>query len=120
MKKQNPIYIFSTLMSLGVAGFVLFLLVSTWGIPFFVIAIIFFAGIVIFFMLMANKLATNSFEKRFERLKECENCKAIIPRESEYCPACGTDLGESVKCEYCGHKNKIGSSICEECNGLIE
>ena len=92
MKKQNPIYIFSTLMSLGVAGFVLFLLVSVWRIPFFLIAIVFFAVIVIFFMLMANKLATNSFESRFQRLKEFDKCKAIIPKESEFCTNCGTNL----------------------------
>ena len=104
MKKQNPIYIFSTLMSLGVAGFVLFLLVSTLSVPFYLVAIVFFAVIVMFFMFMANKLATYSFESRFQRLKECEKCKAIIPKESE----------------YCGDTNKIGSTICEECNGLIE
>jgi len=120
MKKQKPIYIFSTLMGLGVAGFVLFLLVSTWGVPFFVVAIIFFIGLIIFFILIANKLATYSFEQRFERLKECKKCKAIIPFESEVCPSCGTNLVEQVKCKYCGHLNKKGNSVCSKCNGLIE
>ena len=120
MKKQNPIFLFSTIMSLGIAGFVLFMLVSTFGIPFYIIAIIFFTVIVIFFMFMANKLSSNAFENRFQKLKECEKCKAIIPYESEFCPSCGVNLGVTVKCEYCGHINKIGSTICEECNGLIE
>ena len=71
-------------------------------------------------MLMANKLATNAFEQRFERLKECEKCKAIIPLESEFCPSCGTNLGEIIKCEYCGHLNKIGDSVCSKCNGLLK
>jgi hypothetical protein len=119
MKKQNPIYLFSTIMSLGVAGFVLFMLVSSFEISFFVIAIVFFLTIVIFVMYMANKLTTHSFENRYQRLKECENCKVIIPKESEFCPQCGTNLKETIVCEYCGHINKIASVVCEECNGLI-
>ena len=119
MKKQNPIYLFSTIMSLGVAGFVLFLLVTSFGISLFIVAIVFFLIIVIFFMFMANKLATYSFENRYQRLKECESCKVIIPKESEFCPQCGTNLKETITCDYCGHSNKIGSVVCEECNGLI-
>lgn len=119
MKKVNPIYFFSTIMSLGVAGFVLFILVSSFGIPFYIIAIVFFLAIVIFFMLMANKLATNAFEKRYQRLKECENCKAIIPKEADFCPQCGANLTKTVVCEYCGHINKASAEVCEKCNGLL-
>ena len=93
MKKQNPIYLFTVLMSLGVAGFVLFLLVSTLGIPFYLIALVFFMILVGFFMMMANKLTNGSF---------------------------GADLEGVVKCEYCGHNNKVGVTVCENCNGLIE
>ena len=120
MKKQNPIYLFSAIMSLGVAGFVLFMLVSVLNISFFIIAIVFFLIIVTFFMYMTNKLNSHSFETKSQRLKECESCNAIILIESEFCPKCGVNVKDSVICEYCGHSNKIGSIICEECNGLIE
>ncbi len=120
MKKQNPIYLFTALMSLAVAGFVLFLLVSVLGISFYILAIIFFAGLVGLVMIIANKLTNGSYEQRFERLKECEKCKLVIPRDSKFCPNCGTDFTESVECEYCSHKNKVGATVCENCNGLIK
>lgn len=119
MKKQNPIYLFSTLMSLGVAGFVLFMLVSVFDISFLIIAIVFFLVIVTFIMYIAHKLNSHSFETKSQRLKECENCLAIIPIDSDFCPKCGINVKDSVICEYCGHRNKIGAVICEECNGLI-
>jgi RNA polymerase subunit RPABC4/transcription elongation factor Spt4 len=119
MKKQNPIYLFSAIMSLGVAGFVFFMLVSGFGIQFFMIAIPFFIVIVIFFMSMANKLTSNSFGSRLQKEKECRNCNAIIPKDSDFCPKCGTNTLEILECDYCGHINKIDSIICEKCNGII-
>ena len=120
MKKQNPIYLFTTIMSLGIAGFVLFLLVVNLGIDFYIIAILFFTVVVGFFMMMANKLTNGSFEERFQRLKECEHCLTIVPKESQFCPNCGADLEGIVKCEYCGHDNKVSNTVCENCNGLIK
>ena len=120
MKKQNPIYLFTTLMSLGVAAFLLFILVSTFGIPLYILAIIFFGVLVGFVAFISNRLSKNSIENRFERLKECEVCKTFIPRDSQLCPSCGADFSDISVCEYCGHKNKVGATVCENCNGLIK
>ncbi|KFZ26023.1 MAG: Double zinc ribbon [Candidatus Izimaplasma bacterium HR2] len=71
-------------------------------------------------MLISNKLTNGSIEQRFERLKECEACKTIIPRDSQFCPSCGVNLLDISVCEYCGHKNKVDATVCENCNGLIK
>lgn len=120
MRKQNPIYLFTALMSLGIAGFVLFLLVSTIGIPFYILAFVFFAILVGFVLMISSKLTDGSFEKRYQKLKECKICKAVIPRDSQFCPTCGVDFSDKPECEYCGHKNKVGAIVCENCNGLIK
>lgn len=120
MKKQNPIYLFTFLLSLGVVAFVLFMFVSVLKIPVFVVISIFFLLIVGFFMMIAARLNNGFYEKRFERLKECEECKTIIPKASLFCPSCGADLESRVICEYCGHSNKAGASVCDKCKGLIE
>jgi|LGVF01.2.fsa_nt_gb hypothetical protein len=118
MKDNNTIYLFAVIMSLGIAGFVMFLLVATLGIPFYLVAIVFFMIIVGFFMKMARKLTHKTYEQRFQRLKECDECKAIIPENSLFCQVCGADL-EEVLCEYCGHHNKPGSTTCDSCNAII-
>ncbi len=120
MKDNNTIYLFAVIMSLGIAGFVMFLLVATLGIPFYLVAIVFFMIIVGFFMKMARKLTHKTYEQRFQRLKECDDCLTIVPKESQFCPNCGADLEGIVKCEYCGHDNKVSNTVCENCNGLIK
>ncbi len=120
MKKQNPIYLFTTLMSLGVAGFLLFILVSAFGIPIYILAIIFFGVLLGFVLFISNRLTNNSIEHRFERLKECEVCKTFIPKDSQFCPSCGVDFSDTPVCEYCGHENKVDATVCENCNGLIK
>lgn len=118
MKDNNLIYLFVVIISLGIAGFVIFLLVDKLGIPFYIIAIISFLLIIGFFMRMARKLTHKTYEQRFQRLKECDECKAIIPEDSLFCQVCGADL-EEVLCEFCGHKSKPGSTTCASCKALI-
>ena len=48
MKDNNTIYLFAVIMSLGIAGFVMYLLVATLGIPFYIIAI--FSFVIISFL----------------------------------------------------------------------
>ena len=118
MKDNSKIYLFVVAMSLGIAGFAIFLLVYSLGVPFYLIAIILFIIIVGYFRRMARKLTHKTYEQRFQRLKECDECKAIIPEDSLFCQVCGADL-EEVLCEYCGHSNKPGSKKCEKCKAVI-
>lgn len=75
-----------------VGGFVLFLLVDTLGVPIYVVVIIVFILSIVFILLNANKFASKAYENRFQRLKECEKCKKIIPEEATICPFCKEGL----------------------------
>lgn len=119
MKNPNPINLINKISSIVITAFVLFVLVYGFGISFYVITIVIVLIVVLFFILIAKKVSANSIENRYERLIECYNCKAVIPKDSELCPKCGTNLKETITCEYCGHVNKVGSLVCEKCNGLI-
>jgi RNA polymerase subunit RPABC4/transcription elongation factor Spt4 len=120
MKNTNPINFITKITSIIITAFVIFMLVYGFGISFFVIAMVFMLVMVLFFILIAKRVDAYNIENRYERLKECSNCKTIVSIDSEFCPKCGTNLKETVICEYCGHINKKGSVVCEECKGLIE
>lgn len=120
MKKQNPIYLFITLLSIGMTGFAVFFIISPFGMTSIIMMFVFFGIISLFILSIAKKLTTNSFGELLEKFKECHNCKTVIPSKSAFCPNCGVNLREDmVICEYCDHVNKKGAVICENCNGLI-
>jgi hypothetical protein len=60
--------------------------------------------------------------KKLQRVKveiPCVECRKDIPFDSEVCPFCGARQKEYIECEYCGHKNAMGSSTCEECDAIL-
>ena len=66
-----------------------------------------------------NELFKTKTKEEITGLKTCDNCQASISSNERYCPSCGVDLSSTIECDYCGHPNKLGSIICEKCNGLI-
>lgn len=77
-------------------------------------------GLLFFFMFAKSKNKTNDRpSKKVDGLINCYNCGTKVSNNEKHCPSCRVNLMGKVTCDYCGHENKLGSIICEECNGLI-
>jgi class 3 adenylate cyclase/predicted ATPase/predicted RNA-binding Zn-ribbon protein involved in translation (DUF1610 family) len=49
--------------------------------------------------------------------KTCSSCQSEIPRDSRFCPQCGT--AQALGCAACRHVNAAGSRFCSQCGSKL-
>ncbi len=60
-----------------------------------------------------------------DQLWSCDQCEALIPRQSERCPRCGHPVGArapKIQCPYCGTWTAVdgsGRTQCSKCNRVV-
>ena len=75
--------------------------------------------LIFFAVINGKKKSKKSESNENTELRTCDGCRSEIPKHDKICPICGVDSSKTVECDYYGHQNKMGSIICEKCNGLI-
>jgi len=119
MKKPTSAYLFVVLISLAIVGFAFFIIFVGLGDMWYILPAIITFIVVGFFMYIAKAINTAHFEERLKIRMECPYCKEEIGVNSDFCPKCGKNLHEKLKCEYCGHLNLKDATVCENCNANI-
>ena len=72
----------------------------------------------------ANMNAANVYvAEMVKNMKKCPRCEEVTTSDKQFCPKCGTKLGDTIGasycCKNCGKQNLPGEEFCGECGAKI-